>query len=203
MFMQIEDIVKKLKTKKSKNIIYLLIFVVFGGWFAYRFYTVAHERNTDVFNIIRNDAEYGTPVEIMQIHETYGILYEPVTIKNNKAYVSSARVKMFRANQQVGNCKITSVSKNLDLYTGMYVIKTSKCDDGLQYAQIQGHGFFVPVSAMHGNVVYVVNSGVARMKEVKISGRDLQNVLIISGLQDGDKIILSNVKDNQKIKIVK
>ena len=106
MFVQIEDIVKKLKTKKSKNIIYLLIFIVLGGWFAYRFYTVANERNTDVFNIIRNDAEYGTPVEIMQIHKTDGVLYEPITIKNNKAYVSSARVKMFRANQTVGNCKI-------------------------------------------------------------------------------------------------
>ena len=203
MFVQIEDIVKKLKTKKSKNIIYLLIFIVLGGWFAYRFYTVANERNTDVFNIIRNDAEYGTPVEIMQIHKTDGVLYEPITIKNNKAYVSSARVKMFRANQTVGNCKIISVSKELDLYTGMHVIKTSKCDDGLQYVQIKGYGFFVPVSAMHGNVVYVANSGVARAVNVVIGGRDLNNVLITSDLQDGDNIILSNVKDNQKIKIVK
>ena len=203
MSVQIEDIVKKLKTKKSKNIIYLLILIMLGGWFAYRFYVVARENNTTVFNIVRNDIEYGTPVEVMQIVEQDGVLYEPITIKNNTAYVSNARVNMFHVNQNVGDCKITFVSKNLDLYTGMFVIKTSKCEDGLQYAQIKGHGFFVPVSAIHGNVVYVENSGVARATDVKIIGRDLKNVLITSGLQNGDNVILSNVKNNQKIKIVK
>lgn len=203
MSVQIENLVKKLKTRKSKNIIYVLILVILCGWFAYRFCVVAREGNTDVFNMIRNEAEYGTPVKTMQIYAKDDVLFEPISIKNNLAYVSNARIKMFHVGQKIGDCKINYISKNIDLYTGMYAIKTSDCKDGLQYAQMQKHGFFIPVFAIHGNVVYVAESGIARAKVVKIAGRDLEKVLITSGLSDGDNIILSNVKDNQKIRTVK
>ena len=64
-------------------------------------------------------------------------------------------------------------------------------------------GFYVPVSAVHGDTVYVVDQDIARAKKIDIMARDMQNVLVKSGLQDGDIVILSNVHDNQKIKIVK
>ncbi len=200
---KIESIIKQLKTRKSKNIIYTIL-VVFGVFlFGYRFYAVAKERNINVFNIIRNDLQNGTPVETLKMEQIDGVLYEPLTVKNNRAYVSGARVDMFRVGQSLGNCKIISVSKNIDLDTGMHVIKTSKCDNGLLYAENKRSGFYIPVSAVRGDTVYVVENDVTRARKIEIANRDMQNVLVKSGIQNGDIVILSNVKDNQKIKIVK
>ena len=171
--------------------------------FGYRFYRVASEGNTNVFNIVRNDLKNGTPVETLIATQTKGVLYEPITIKNNRGYVSGVRVKLFYNGQNMGDCKIVSVSKDIDLDSGMHVIKTSKCKDGLKYAENIKTGFLVPTSSVRGNTVYVADAGVARMRNVEIDGHDAQNVLIKSGINDGDVIILSDIKDGQKIKIVK
>lgn len=200
---KIEKIIDKMKTRKAKNITYLVCFTLFFVMFAYRFYVVEAERNANVFNIIRNNASTGMPVNVITVSGQDGFLHEPVNIRNNRAYVAGNRVGMFKVGQNVGNCKISYVSNNIDLDTGMYVIKTSKCEDGLRFIENKKHGFYVPVSAVSGNYVYVVNGGVAQKREVVISGRDLQNVVIQSGLNDGDMVILSNVKDNQKIRVVK
>ena len=200
---KIEQIVEKLKTRKSKNVIYLIVGCLVLFAFAYRFYVVESERNAKVFNIIRNNASAGTPINVLKMAQTDGVLYEPVTVKNNRAYVSGNRIGMFNVGQNLGDCKISYVSRNIDLDTGMYVIKTSNCKDGLRFLENKKHGFFVPVSAVSGNYVYVVNAGVAQKREVVILGRDLQNVVIKSGLNNGDMVILSNVKDNQKIRVIK
>ncbi len=200
---RIENIVKKLKTRKSKNIIYVILCTFFVGWFGYRFYAVANEGNTNVFNIVRNDAEHGTPITVLEMRQIDGVLYEPITIKNNRGYVTGARVDLFYNGQNADDCKIISVSKNIDLDTGMYVIKTSKCSDGLKNAENKKRGFYIPTSAVHGNTLYVAEHGVARARDIKIGGRDMQNVLIESGINAGDVVILSDVKNNQKIKIVK
>ena len=199
----IENIIKKLKTRKNKNIIYIILIIFGVSLFGYRFLSVARERNTDVFNIIRNDLQNGTPVETLKMEQTDGVLYEPLTVKNNRAYVSGVRVDMFRVGQSLGTCKIISVSKNIDLDTGMHVIKTSKCDNGLLYAENRKNGFYIPVSAVRGDTIYVVENNVARARKIEIANRDMQNVLVKSGIQNGDIVILSNVKDNQKIKIIK
>ncbi len=200
---KIELIVKKLKTRKSKNIIYLSVLIAVFGCFAYRFYCVANENNFDVFNIVRNDLKNGTPVDVLIMTKTDGILYEPITIKNNRGYVTGARVNTFKSGQDLGDCKIVSVSNSIDLDTGMHVIKTSSCTDGLKYAKNRKNGFYVPTSAVHGNIVYVVENDVARARNIEISDRDYQNVLVKSGLDENDIVVLSNVKDNQKIKIIK
>lgn len=200
---RIENLIKKLKTRKVKNIIYTIVISVVVGVFCFRFYTVAQEKNRSVFNITRNNIEHGTPVTVMKIQETDGILYEPLNIKNNKAYVSGARVKLFFAGQSLGDCQIISVSHGIDLDSGMHLIKTKKCSDGLKYAQQKRRGFYVPVSAVFGNVVYVVKDGVAHARDIIVVARDSQNVLIKSGIQNDDIIVLSNVKDNEKIQVVK
>jgi hypothetical protein len=200
---KIELIVKKLKTRKSKNIIYLSVLIAVFGCFAYRFYRVANENNFEVFNIVRNDLKNGTPVDVLIMTKTDGILYEPITIKNNRGYVTGARVNTFKSGQDLGDCKIVSVSNNIDLDTGMYVIKTSSCVNGLKYAKNKKSGFYVPTSAVHGDTVYVVENDVARARNIEISDRDYQNVLVKSGLDENDVVVLSNVKDNQKIKIIK
>ena len=200
---KIENIVKNLKTRKSKNIIYISLICICVGWFGYRFFAVFSEGNTDVFNIVRDDLANGTPIEILVVKKTDGVLYEPITIKNNRAYVSGARIGLFKTGQKVGDCKIVSVSRNIDLDTGMHIIKTSHCDNGLKYVEIQKNGVYVPVSAVHGNTVYIVDNDVARAQNIEIGGRDMQNVLISSGINDGDLLILSNVKDGQKIRSIK
>ena len=145
----------------------------------------------------------GTPVEILKMNENDGFLYEPITIKNNRAYVSGARVDLFKPGQTLGDCKIIHVSRNIDLDSGIHVIKTSKCEDGLKYVQNVKKGFFIPVSAVHGNSVYVAESGVAHLRDVEIIGRDMQNVLIKKGINEDDLVILSDVNDGQKIRIIK
>ncbi len=200
---RIEKFVKKLKTRKSKNIIYIILITAVVGCFVYRFYNVFTERNRTVFNIMRNNIENGAPVETLKISETDGVLYQPLNVKNNRAYVSGARVNMFKVGQKIGDCKIFSVSKNIDLYSGMHVIKTVGCLDGLQYVEHRQHGFYVPVSAVYGNNVYVVNGDKSSVRDIVIEARDSQNVLVKSGLKSGDIVILSKVSDNEKIKIVK
>lgn len=200
---RIENIVKKLKTRKSKNIIYLILAIVTLTAFSYRFYKVASENNTDVFNIVRNDLKNGTPVDAVEMNKIDGVLYEPITIKNNRGYVSGVRVILFKSGQDLGDCKIASVSRDIDLDSGMYVIKTAKCSDGLKYAHIKKNGFYVPTSAVHGNSVYVADNGFARARDIKIAGRDIQNVLIENGIDAGDVVILSDVKDGQKIRVIK
>lgn len=199
----IENIVKKLKTRKAKNIIYAIVVILVVATFGYRFYSVARENNFDVFNIARVNAANGTPVVVLEMQKTDGILLEPITIKNNRAFVSGKRVNMFHAGQKIGNCKIVSVSKNIDLDTGMHVIKTSNCSDGLQYVENQKNGFYIPMSAIHGNVVYVANGDIAHAVNIEIENQDMQNALVKSGINPGDIVILSSVQNNQKIKISK
>ena len=199
----IENIVKKLKTRKSKSVIYAVILVLVASAFAYRFYAVAMENNFEVFNIIRHNQQNGVPVKVLNVHNRQGVLLEPLTIKNNRAFVSGARLSFFKVGQNIGNCKIVSVSNRIDLDTGMHVIKTSGCADGLQYVENKKSGFYVSVSALHGNAVYVVNNGVAQLREVVIENRDMENALIKSGLNIGDIVILSNVQNSEKVKIEK
>ena len=200
---KIDNMIKKLNTKKSKNIIYLIIVISVVGIFGYRFYAVAKEHNFPVFNITRNNLDNGTPVETKLMKKTNGILYEPLTIKNNTAFISGARLNIFKPGQKSGNCKIVSVSHKIDLDSGMHIIKTSGCKNGLQYIEKEKIGFYVPVSATNGNSVYIANNGVAEIRDIVIEDRDAQNVLIKSGIQDGDILILSKVKNNEKIKIIK
>ncbi len=198
---KIEQTLKNLNTPKNKKIIYRTLVVLAVLIVGYRFYSVERENSFKVFNIIRNNMENGTPVEILKMEKTNGVLLEPLTIKNNRAYVSGSRISVFKPGQKIGNCKIVSVSHNIDLDTGMHVIKTSGCQNGLQYVEKEKNGFYVPVSAIHGNAVYVENNGVAQIRETVIEDRDAQNALIKSGIQDGDVVILSNVTENEKIKI--
>lgn len=200
---KIENIVKKLKSRKAKAIIYTVLFALISAAFSYRFYVVAQENNFEVFNIIRNNAQNGIPVNVLHMKKTDGTLFEPITIKNNRGFVSGARLFAFKSGQKIANCRIVSVAQNIDLDTGMHVIKTKGCSNGLQYAENKKNGFYVPVSALHGNNVFVVQNGVAKLREIVIENRDMQNALIKSGINVDDIVILSDIKDGEKVKIEK
>ena len=198
-----EKIAENLKSKKMKQFFTILLIAVFAGWVVFRFAAVASENSRHVFNAARVAADQGAPVEVITITRTDGILREPISVKNNRALVSGARVGKLHAGQKIGEGKITSVSRKIDYDTGMHIVRTSGVSDGLQFAEVPGHGFFIPVSAIENGTVMVVDNGVADIRTVTVSDQDATMAYITDGLNDGDKVILSHVKAGEKVKVVR
>lgn len=198
-----EKIAENLKSKKMKQFFTILLIAVLAGRVVFRFAAVASENSRHVFNAARVAADQGAPVEVITITRTDGILREPISVKNNRALVSGARVGKLHAGQKIGEGKITSVSRKIDYDTGMHIVRTSGVSDGLQFAEVPGHGFFIPVSAIENGTVMVVDNGVADIRTVTVSDQDATMAYITDGLNDGDKVILSNVKAGEKVKVVR
>ena len=199
-----ERIVKFFKIKnpkKIKRLIYLL--VVFGllFWIGFRITALIMQHNQQVFNIARDVSENGTPILTMTAQNTSGVLHEPITVENNRAYVTGNRVGLFRTGQKVGNGKIASVSQNINIDTGMYVIKTTNVENGLQYVEYTRNGYFVPVYAVVDENVFVYDNGVATLRKVIVAHSDADVALITQGLHDGDIVILSKVSDGERVRI--
>lgn len=196
-----EKIQKTMKTKRFKHIVFCALVLLLIGWAVFRFAAVASENARYVFNAARVAADTGAPIEVIEMSRKSGVLYEPLSVQNNRAYVSGARAANLRAGQRVGNGKIVSVSSGLDLDTGMYVVRTSGVADGLQYAEYSANGYFVPLYAIADNSVLVVSDGVATPRAIKIARQDAENAYIASGLNDGDIVILSTVNAGDKVQI--
>ena len=139
----------------------------------------------------------------MSVSRIDGVLHEPIAVKDNRALVSGVRAAKLRAGQKIGDGKIVSVSRKIDYDTGMHVVRTSGVSDGLQFAEIAGNGFYVPISAIENNTLMIVEDGVATARDVVVAAQDAQTAYITSGLNDGDRIILSRVTDGTKVKVVK
>ena len=159
------------------------------------------QHNQTVFNISRDVAANGTPVVTMTAQNSSGVLHEPITVEKNKAYVTGSRVGLFRAGQKVGGGKIASVSQNINLDTGMYVIKTTGVADGLQYVEYNRNGYFIPISAVVDSNVFVYENGVATLRKVIVAHSDADTALITQGLHDGDIVILSKVSAGEKVRL--
>lgn len=198
-----EKIAENLKTKKMKQFFAILTIAILIGWVVFRFAAVASENSRHVFNAARVAIDQGMPIEAITVSRTDGVLREPIAVKNNRALVSGARVVKLRAGQKIGNGTITSVSHKIDYDTGMHVVRTSGVADGLQFAEISGNGFYLPVSAIENNTVMVVEDGVATVRNVVINAQDANMAQITSGLNDGERVILSRVQDGTKVKVIK
>ena len=190
-------------TKKFKKIAFISLVTVLLGWVIFRFAVIASENARFVYNASRVSADTGTPVMAIKMSNTSGTLYEPLAVKNNRAYVSASRASRLHAGQKVGDGKIVSVSSNIDYNTGMYVVRTSGVADGLQMAEFSATGYFVPLYAITDGTVYVVENGVAVARSVKIARQDSENAYIKSGLKNGDVVILSSVRAGDKVQIKK
>ena len=82
-------------------------------------------------------------------------------------------------------------------------MRTSGVSNGLQFAEFTTSGHFIPLYAISGDTVYVVENGVATARTVKIARQDAERAYIKSGLNDGDVVILSKVKSGEKVKVNK
>jgi len=199
-----ERITKFFKIKNPERVkkwIYILTVAALVFWILFRITMLVIQHNQTVFNISRDVAANGTPVVTMTAQNSSGVLHEPITVEKNKAYVTGSRVGLFRAGQKVGGGKIASVSQNINLDTGMYVIKTTGVADGLQYVEYTRNGYFVPISAVVDSNVFVYENGVAASRKVIVAHSDADMALITQGLHDGDIVILSKVSAGEKVRL--
>ena len=196
-----EKLKETISLPKARRYTYLLCGVFLLCLVIFRFSAIGAEKSLNVFNAARMAADVGAPVEIIEVSKTEDIIKEPIGIENNRAYVSAARVGKLHRGQKVGEGEIISVSSNIDLDTGMYVIKTRGVSDGLQYAEFVGTGYFVPAYAVNNNSVLVFEDGFAVSRDVIVIRQDSENAFILEGLNDGDKVILSKVNAGDKVQV--
>jgi hypothetical protein len=192
---------KKLKTMNKRKFTYILIAVVLIGWVVFRFAAIGSQNELRVFNPARAAIDVGAPVDVITMNLESKTLREPLYVKSNRALVSGARIDRFCAGQHVGPGTIVSVSNDIDLDSGMYVVKTRGVADGLNYAEIVGNGFYVPVSAITNDTVMVVSDGHAQMREIKIARQDADLAMVARGLVAGDVVILSRIDDGTRVDV--
>ncbi len=192
-----------MQTPRVKKMFYLAIVVVIAAWVVFRLAVVAAQNRLEIYNPARAALSDGVPVEVIVAQKRSGVLREPITVKNNRAFISGARVGLLRPGQKIGDGKIVSVSGGIDLDTGMHAVRTQGVSDGLHYAEFNTHGYFVPLYAINNGVLFVAENGIAVPRKVKIERTDADTAYITSGIADGDVIILSNVRDGNKVRIKK
>ncbi len=197
-----EKIAIKLKSEQVKKALYGACIIALVGWVVFRFAAIGAENARAVFNPARYAADVGAPVYAMTITRQDGVLREPIEVKNNRALVSSVRVGKLQPGQRVGDGEIISVSHDVDLNTGMHIVRTRNVADGLQYAEFESDGYFVPLYAINNGVVMLNVDGVATPRSIDVLRSDTQNAMV-AGLNDGDVVILSHVDSGAKVQIVK
>ena len=191
----------QLKSEKIKTAVYGTCLVALIGWVIFRFAAIGAENARAVFNPARYAADVGAPVYAMTVTNETGTLREPIEIKNNRALVSSVRVGKLKPGQRVGDGEIVSVAQNVDLNTGMHIVRTRGAADGLQYAEFDADGYFIPLYAISDGTVMLDIDGTATPRAVNIVRTDAQTALV-DGLNDGDVVILSHVDAGAKVQIV-
>ena len=197
--------------KMKKKFIYVLIILAVIGAVGWRVYRIVSESRQQVFNAARVAQVAGTPVETIVAKTENGVLKEPLFVKNGKAFVSASRVNKFKIGQKLGRGYVTSVSRIIDLDTGLYAVKTSS-PDGQVFVEMEYTGIFVPAGIINSRVVanddttvtqnyiFVARDGVATSRDVRVIAADADTA-VITGPGDGDIIILSKVSDGEKVKI--
>jgi len=191
-----------------KKIIYTLVIVAIGAIVAYRIVQINRENSREIFNVARETNVVGVSVETMTAETKTGALREPVVVKNGKSFVSGARIHKFKIGQRLIHAadieshagRVITVSRNIDLDTGLFAVKTSS-PDGNFFAEIEYTGIFVPLFAISSDKIMISEFGVATEKPIKIIASDADNA-VVSGLSNGDIIILTKVENRTKIKMM-
>lgn len=198
---KLQQLMEQLKQPRARKIMSIGLVAALVLWVVFRFTMIGIENARSVYNAARVAQTDGVPVVVQQIERTSGVLREPIAVKSNRAYVASGRAHKFGAGQHVAGGVIVSVSPDIDLDSGMHVVRTRGVADGLQYAEFRATGHFVPVYAVNNGVVMVADGDIARARDVVVARQDADNALISSGLNDGDVVILTRVSDGEKIQV--
>ena len=188
---------------RRNHIVMRIGVVLFAILVIYRFVTFGLEQHKSVFNLTRDAELNGTPVNVVEIAKSDGVIYEPLFINNNRAYVSGMRVSRFKPGQKITDGgEVVSVSSSLDLDTGMHVIRTRGVTNGAHTVEICENGFYVPTDAVNNGTVFVVRDGVAHAVTINVVRGDGKSTMI-TGVSDGDVIITSHIADGDLVRIIK
>ena len=103
-----DKVQQAIRSKKIKHMFFIALVVIMVGWVIFRFIAFASENARFVYNASRVAAENGLPVEYVTVNIESGTLYEPLSVKNNRAYVSGERASKMRAGQKIENGKINT-----------------------------------------------------------------------------------------------
>ena len=195
--------IKNMDSHRRNHILMRIAIVSFALLVVYRFVAYGLEQHKSVFNLTRDAELNGVPVSVVEITRSDGVIYEPLFIKNNRAYVSGMRVARFKPGQKITDGgEVTSVSNSIDLDSGMHIVRTSGASNGAHTVEIRGNGFYVPTYALQNGQVFVVRDGVAHAVAVNVVRGDTTNTMI-TGVSDGDVIITSHVTDGVKVRVIK
>ena len=96
-----DKIQKVLQKKKFKHAFFIALVAIMTCWVIFRFAAFSAENRRYVFNASRMAMDVGMPVETMTVQVAQGTLYEPLDVKNNRAYVSGERAGKLRAGQKI------------------------------------------------------------------------------------------------------
>ena len=88
-------------TGKLKKVTYVALIAILIGWVIFRFAAVASENARNVFNASRVAMDVGAPVTVVEMRRRDAALYEPLAVKNNRAYVSGERAAKLRSGQKI------------------------------------------------------------------------------------------------------
>ncbi len=198
---QIDKIFAWVRSQRGKKIIYLVVlgFIVF--WVVGRFGVIAAQNRLEIYNPARAAATHGVPVDVVRVVRRDGIIREPITVKNNRVFVSGPRAALLAPGQRVGDGEIVSVARGIDLDTGMHTVRTRGVADGLQFAEFHANGYFIPVHIIENGHIMVATGDRATRRAVTVTRQDSSTAYVTDGLNDGDIIILSRVQDGEKIQI--
>lgn len=189
--------------QRMRHILMRIAIGLFLLFVVYRFVSFGMEQRQRVFNLTRDANTNGLPVSVVRMRLKDGIIYEPLFINNNRGYVSSMRIDRFKTGQKItGGGEVVSVSKSLDLDTGMHIVRTRGAANGAHTVEIKENGFYVPTYAVQNGNVFVVRDSVAHSVPVTVVRRDAKNTMI-TGVNKGDIVITSHITDGALIKVIK
>ena len=182
-----------------KKFVYALVALGFVGIVTYRVVQISYENRRDIFNAERAAEIFGIPAETILVQIERNTLLTPVAVRDGRIFVANGRVHQFRPGQRLSNGgRITSVSRNIDMNTGLFIIRASG-ENGNHFAEMEYDGVFLPLSAISDNIVMVSENQIAVTREVSIIAADAERA-VVTGLTEGDIVILTQVEPGRKIK---
>ena len=200
-----KKIIAKLKSMDKQRAHHIALYVALGAFLVlvvYRFAMFGIMQHKSVFNLTRDAESNGTPVSVIEMKKTDGVIYEPLFINDNRGYVSGMRVSRFRAGQKItGGGEVVSVSNSIDLDSGMHIVRTRGVVNGAHTVEIKDNGFYVPTYAIQNGVVFIVRDAHAHAVSVKVVRGDADNTMI-TGVTDGDVVITSHITDGALIRVI-
>ena len=200
---KITEKIKRLNSQRTRHIVLRVCLGAFLLLVVWRFVSFGMDQNRVVFNMTRDAIKNGVPVSVIEMKKTEGVIYEPLFINDNRGYVSGMRIGRFAVGQKISDGgELVSVSRSLDLDSGMHIVRTRGASNGAHMVEIRENGFYVPTYAIKNGNVFVMRENVAHIVPVTVVRGDADNSMI-TGVANGDIVITSHVADGELVRVIK